>query len=262
MGKVYAEERYQKIMNIARTSNLIDVATLSRLFGVTGATIRSDLRELESRNLVKRTHGGAIFNDINDEDFKAARDPSYISRIQQNTVFKQAIGDAVAELINEDDIIMLDDGSTTLQVAKKLPTSKKITVITNGLNICLELSKHNNINVIATGGILNKSDLSYNGRFAEEITRKLNANKAILGASGITIKNGITSPDEMKAGLKKAMIENSTELIIVADHTKLTRISLIPICTLEKVSTLVTDSQAPMEIVEIIRSMGVRVILA
>lgn len=262
MEKIYAEERYRKIMNIARANNTIDVIRLSELFGVTGATIRLDLRELESRNLIKRTHGGAILNDANDADFKTVRDPSYISRIQQNTVFKQAIGNAVAELINEDDIIMLDDGSTTLQVAKKLPTSKKITVITNGLNICLELSKHTNIDVIATGGILNKSDLSYNGRFAEEITCKFNANKAILGASGITIKNGITSPDEMKAGLKKAMIQNSSELIIVADHTKLTRISLIPICTLEKVNTLITDSQAPVEIVEIIRGLGVKVILA
>ena len=107
------------------------------------------------------------------------------------------------------------------RLQKKLPLDKNITVVTNGLNICLELLRKPNVKVIAIGGMLNKIDLSYYGRVAEETTRKFNANKAILGASGITINNGVTTPDEMKAELKKVMMANSPDFIIVANHIKL-----------------------------------------
>lgn len=260
--KIYPEERLLKIMEILKRDNSADVDKLSELFGVTGATIRTDLRELDRRGLITRTHGGAILKDLMDENLKVDRDPAYDSRILQNAAFKEAIGIAVAGLINNGDCIMLDDGSTTLQVAKKLPPDKNVTVVTNGLNICLELADHSNVNVIATGGMLNKADLSYHGRVAEEVALKFNANKAILGASGISVKNGITAPDEMKAELKKVMIRNSAELVIVADHSKLLRVSPITVCSLDQVSTLVTDSQAPEDVIHMIRSHGVKVIIA
>ena len=261
-SKIYPEERFVKIMEIIKRSNSIEVEKLAQLFDVTGATIRADLRELERRNLITRTHGGAIFKNALNENSKTDKDPSYHNRILQNVSFKEAIGVAVAELIKDGDNIMLDDGSTTLQVAKKLPMDKSITVVTNGLNICLELSSRPNIEVIATGGMLNKVDLSFHGRVTEDVTRKFNSSKAILGASGISIKNGITAPDEMKAELKKVMIQNSNELIIVADHTKLSRVSLVPVCGLDKVSTLVTDSEAPEDLIDEFRRNGLKIIIA
>lgn len=260
--KIYPEERLVKIIEILKRDSSVDVEKLSHFFGVTGATIRSDLRELESRNLITRTHGGAILKDVIEENLKINRDPSYDSRILQNAALKEVIGAAAADLIDDGDSIMLDDGSTTLQVARKLPADKDITVVTNGLNICLELSGHTNVKVIATGGMLNKVDLSYHGRVAEETAQKFNAKKAILGASGITINNGVTAPDEMKAELKKVMIRNSSELIIVADHTKLSRVSFVPVCALEKVSTLVTDFQAPEDLIDRFRSQGINIIIA
>jgi DeoR family transcriptional regulator, fructose operon transcriptional repressor len=261
--KTYPEERLSKILKILENEDVADVDQLSALFGVSGATIRSDLRELDDRGLVIRTHGGVMLRDPANQNLKIDSDPAYTVRKLQNSDAKEAIGKAVAELIDDGDCIMLDDGSTTLCVAKTLPLMKKdITVITNGLNICLELSLHKNINVIATGGTLNKSDLSYQGKIAQEVASKYNANKAVLGASGISAENGFMTTDESKAELKKAMIESSRELIVVADHTKLSRISPITVCNLKKVNVLVTDAQADKDTVNMMRECGIKVIIA
>ena len=165
-------------------------------------------------------------------------------------------------MVQENEIVMLDDGSTTLHVARNIPKERNLTIITNGVNICLELSNHPNIKIISTSGIYRKNDLSFNGKLAEETASKFHADKAILGASGVSLEYGVTGPDEAKIGLKKVMIENSSELIIVADHSKIERISLLPVCTLDKISILVTDNQAPKKFVKQINNAGVDVILA
>ena len=228
---------------------------------MTGATIRSDLRELELKNLIKRTHGGAtlIQNTIQDTSWF---DPSYNKRIEINRDLKVKIGRTVSKLIEDEDTIMIDDGSTTLEVVKHLPDEKKITIITNGLNICLELRKRPDINILSVGGFFNKTDLSFNGKIAEQTTKKLHATKAILGATGISVSHGITTPEEEKAELKKIMIENSTEVIIVADHTKLEKVSLLTVCEISKITTLVTDDSADKNIVERFKDMGINVILS
>lgn len=259
--KIYPQERLLKIMEYLKRKGSMEVEQLSKLFDLSSATIRSDLRELENKGLIIRTHGGAILKDNMNELMQDDSDPVYNSRILQNVASKEAIGKTVAKLINDGDSIMLDDGSTTLQVAKNLPLKKEITVITNGFNICVELSDHPDVSVIATGGTMNKADLSYHGRVAEEVTMKFNASKAILGASGISIKNGITAPNEMKAELKKVMIKNSAELIIVADHSKMSRISPVTVCSLDKISTLVTDRQAPEDLLNMLKDNGVNVIV-
>jgi DeoR/GlpR family transcriptional regulator of sugar metabolism len=261
-NKIFPEGRLIEIIKKLKRDSTVNVEDLSRFFSVTGATIRSDLRELEKRKLITKTHGGAILKNVIEENLRTDRDPSYNNRIMQNIDLKEEIGTVVASMIKAGDSILLDDGSTTLQVAKKLPLDKNITVVTNGLNICLELLRKPNVKVIAIGGMLNKIDLSYYGRVAEETTRKFNANKAILGASGITINNGVTTPDEMKAELKKVMISNSSELIIVADHTKLSRVSLVPVCDINKVDILVVDSRTSKDLINKFKNYGVDIIVA
>lgn len=259
---LYPELRLQRIIEIIKKEKTVKVDDLAALFAITGATVRSDLRRLEIDNILIRTHGGAILREHSEEHVVSDRDLSYNKRLLQNLACKEAIGEAAASLINDGDSIMLDDGSTTFQVAKKLGLDKQITVITNGLNICFELSKNPSVQVIATGGMLNKPDLSYHGRAAEEFTSRYTASKAILGASGVSIQRGVTAPSEMKAELKKVMIGSSTELIIVADHTKIQKGSLMPVCNLSRVSILVTDDQAPEEALELFRKSGVVVIIA
>jgi DeoR/GlpR family transcriptional regulator of sugar metabolism len=113
-----------------------------------------------------------------------------------------------------------------------------------------------------TGGNLNKDDLSFYGRVAEEVATRFYTNKAILGASGISLEYGITAPSEEKAELKKTMLEHCHELIIVADHSKIDRITLFSVCDLERVGTLVTDSNAPESFQRSIRERGINLIVA
>lgn len=260
--KIYPEERLIKIMELLKKQSKVEVDKLTEYFQVTGSTIRADLRELENRNLILRTHGGAMLKEVLDEGLKTDRDPAYEKRLLQHHVLKEAIGKATAGLIKDGESIMLDDGSTTLQVARHLPPDKRINIVTNGLNICLELASHPNIHVIATGGTLKKEDLSYHGRVAEEVVTRFHTDKSILGASGIAIKEGMTTPSEQKAELKKVMIRHSQQVIVIADHTKLMRVSFVPVCQLDKIHILVTDSQAPADVVRMFRKRGVEIIIA
>ena len=260
-SRKFAEQRLKEINSYLQKHKSAEVEELVRIFNVSGTTIRADLRELESQNYITRTHGGAIVND-NRVIKNSLVDPGYLSRIKQNHEMKIKIGIAVAGMISDNESVILDDGSTTLQVAKSIHEDQKITVITNGVNICLELAKLNNVEVISTGGIFRKNDLSYNGKVAEETVSKFYANKAILGAMGVSLEYGITAPEEAKAELKKIMIENSSELIIVADHTKIERVSLRPVCSINRITTLVTDNQISESIVEKYKNAGVNIIVA
>lgn len=262
MKKLYPEERLLKIMELLKARSKVEVETLTDYFQVTGSTIRADLRELEDRHLIVRTHGGAMLKEVVDEGLKPDHDPAYARRLRQHHLLKAAIGKATASLLADGESMMLDDGSTTLQVAKHFPPEKRFKVVTNGLNICLELANHPNVHVVATGGTLKKEDLSYHGRVAEDVAARFNTDKSILGASGIAIPEGVTAPNEEKAELKKIMISHSRDLILVADHTKLMRVSFVPVCRLESIHTLVTDSRAPAEVVARFRDYGVEVVIA
>jgi DeoR family fructose operon transcriptional repressor len=257
----FAEQRLKEVYDYIRERKSVDVEELVLTFGVSGATIRSDLRELEKREHITRTHGGAIVREngvIRDSNI----DPEYKSRMKQNTGSKESIGNAVAKLIRDGESIMMDDGTTTLQVASCLPKDKRITIITNDINICFKTADMDNVEVISTGGIFRHRDLSYNGKIAEETAKKFFANKAIIGASGVSPEKGITSSEELKAELKKVMIENCAELIVVADSAKLGRVSLLPVCAMKQVHTLVTDADAQKALVEEFKKQGVRVIIA
>jgi DeoR family fructose operon transcriptional repressor len=260
--KLYPEERLMRIMKIIREENAVTVGALTDLFDVSGATVRADLRELERRRLITRTHGGAVLREILDEQLLVDRDPTYENRLEKNRALKEAIGRAAAGLLVEGDSVMLDDGSTTIHVARHIPDGLSVNVLTNGLNICIELMNHPRVEVIATGGTLKRSDVSYYGRLAEEVAGRFQTSRAILGASGISPVHGVTAPSEEKAALKRVMIEHSGELVLVADHTKLNRVTLLHVCPLREVDVLVTDSDAPADVVDQIRGAGVRVILA
>lgn len=262
MKKLYPEERLARIMEIINEKKKVEVEELVDTFNVTGATIRGDLRELQRRNLVTRTHGGALLTDESIDRINVKDDPIYRERIQNNLDYKSAIGRKAAELVNDDDSIIVDDGSTTLQVIKSLDPEKRVTVLTNGLDICYELLRHPKAIIYSTGGKVNKEDFSYYGNVALEVTSRFNASKAILGTSGISVARGVATPSEEKSALKRAMISNSDEVIIVADHTKINRTSFIDVCPIEEIDVLVTDDRAPADFVAELQALGIRVIQA
>ncbi len=259
---LYPAERRRLILELIRGTRRVDVDELVERFGVSGATIRSDLRELEKHNFVIRTHGGALLQEATAATSDGEVDPAYTERISKNTKAKIAIGRLAATLIDENDSVMIDDGSTTLQVVRALAPDTRITVLTNGLDISHELVKYRQVSVFSTGGQLNKEDLSFHGKVAEQVTARFHGSKAILGASGVSVERGITTPSEEKAELKKVMMKNSSRIIIVTDCSKINRNSFMEVCPLKEIDVLVTDDQTPEDIVAQIRAHGIEVLVA
>lgn len=260
--KLFPEERLQRIMELMRESGRVEVDELEERFTVSGATIRADLRELEKRKLVQRTHGGALLHEVSPETARPEPDPDYQERVSTNTRSKVAIGRLVAALIRDDESIMLDDGSTTLQVVQAMKKDQRGTLLTNGLNICYELVRYPAITVFATGGRLNKEDMSFQGRAAQDVASRFHASKAILGASGVSLERGVTTPSEEKAELKKAMMEASSQVIIVADSSKIGHASFVEVCPVKDIDVLVTDDRVQAEVAERLRARGIDVMIA
>ena len=257
--KLSVEERMQKIVSIVAKKGKVRVLELAELFDVTEVTIRSALGELESRGFLKRTHGGAIlplemFNSVN-----VPVDSTYMERLKRNADEKKRIGEATARLIDNGDTILMDDGTTTLYVAKNL-SNKSLSLVTHGLNIYMELLNTSGVEVISTGGYLKKDSLSLVGKIAEEVISKFTAGKAILGASSISLIHGLTTPDLLKAELKKKMVEAAKQLIVVADHTKIEKVSLVKVVSVEEINILVTGRETPQYIAQKYREKGIEVI--
>lgn len=256
--KLYLEERLNKIMEVLSQQKKVEVEELTERFNVTGTTIRSDLRELQKRNLVRRTHGGAILKELGVQAFT---DPMYADRIERNLEQKISIGKVAAAMVGDDDFVLIDDGSTTLQVVRAMDPETKATFLTNGLDICYELVKETSATVYSSGGKVDKNDFSFYGLVALDVTSKFNGTKAILGVSALSLTRGITSPSEEKAELKRAMIKHADQVILVADHTKIDSSSFIEVAPLDAIDILITDNEVSSDFITQIEDLGIEVII-
>lgn len=262
MKRMYPEERQAQILEIVRVQRKVGVDELAERFDVTGATIRADLRELHNKRLLRRTHGGALIDEQSPPETPFHNDPVYRERMAKHRDEKIAIGSATAALLRDGDNVIIDDGSTNLHVVRSLRHDLRATILSNGVDICYELVQFPNVVVYSTGGKLNKDDFSYYGSVASSVVDGFTASMAILGVSGVSIDQGLSTPSEEKAQLKKIMIERSERVVIVADSTKIRRSSFIQICELDVVDTLVTDEKAPQDFIDDLQAMGIEVVVA
>lgn len=236
---ISADHRQTKIVELLRETNFVDLRTLTERLDVSVATVRRDLGDLEEAGLLRRTHGGAV--SIN----QVAQDPSHAARAVSNQTEKAAIAAAAAGMIADGDAVLLDAGTTSLEVAKKLSTRNGLTLISNGLDIILELTRAEMPRLYAVGGEFTETNRSFRGPLAEQFIRQFIVDKLILNASSIDLDRGLictTSP--ANASIQRAMIEVSSRIIVVADHSKLTKSSLSVIARIEDVGVVVTDSGA------------------
>jgi DeoR/GlpR family transcriptional regulator of sugar metabolism len=230
-----AIERRRKIISLLEESNSVLVPELSKVFNVTEETIRRDLEKLEKEGLLKRTHGGAVINDSINLDL-----PLKVREVT-NIEGKRAIGIKVAEYINDGDTIMLDSSTTALQVAQRIKDKRKITVITNSINVVMELSTAKDCKVISTGGILRQSSMSFIGHVVEESIKNYNVDIAVVACKGVDMAKGITESNEMEVEIKKSMVEAAEKVFLLADYTKFNKISFLKMLKLDNVDTVFTD---------------------
>jgi DeoR family fructose operon transcriptional repressor len=235
---VFAEERKQQILAALKRAPAIRAAELGLALGTSLASIRRDLADLERSGLLKRTHGGAISNDL------VALEPSLAEKEDQYQAEKAAIGVTAASLVQPGDTIFLDAGSTTRQIARELRRHRNLTVVTNALSVATELAA-SDLEIILTGGQLRRGVLSQVGPIAEQAIAGLHVDKLFLAANGVDLAKGITTPNLIEARTKRTMVDSAREVILVADHSKFGRVTLGRVCGLERLDAIVTDEGLP-----------------
>lgn len=249
-------ERKLQIVEYVKQKRLASVSALAERFQVHEATIRRDLAEIEQEGHLRRTHGGVIV------DSGANAEPSFSERANEQLEQKERIGKAAAELIEDGDHIILDSGTTTLHIAKQLVHRSNITVVTNDMNIAAELREAKGITVIVTGGVLYHTSYMLNGMFTDYILETLHVQKAFIGTPAIHAIYGLTHPEAQLVPAKQRMIRAAQEIIVIADDTKIGKVSLHTVAPPSSLHTFITGTEASDVQIRQLQESGIHVITA
>jgi DeoR family fructose operon transcriptional repressor len=252
---MFAEERKHRILQVLEQGDAVRVSDLSRVLRVSEASVRRDLRDLAEAGLLKRTHGGAVGPQT------VAFEPSLTQKEDQYRVEKAAIARVAAEMVRDGEVLMLDAGSTTLAIARLLKSRRKLTVVTNSMSVASELAG-SRIEVLVAGGSLRGQTRALVGPVAEAALAGLHADRLFLGANGVDVHKGVTTPNLIEAQTKRAMVESAGEVVVVADHSKLGRVAFGRVCELNRVHALITDDGAALSFAQGLEQQGVKVYLA
>ena|SRR5437867_806930 len=251
-----SEQRRQEIVQLVQQLGRVEVTDLSRQFKTSEATIRSDLKKLHVQGVVQRTHGGAVKPEL------VNIDRSLHQKLKLHAEEKERIGKAAAALINDGESIILDSGTTTQQIAKYIRARKDLRVITNGVNVAMELLGAPGIQLILLGGVVRQNSFSIVGHFAEDMLEQFSADKLFIGADACDPDSGLTTPNLEESQVNQAMVRIVREKILVADSSKFGKRSLARIMSLSELDKVISDSALPGEIQTELRHHGVEVILA
>ncbi|MBV1776826.1 DeoR family transcriptional regulator [Burkholderiaceae bacterium DAT-1] len=248
-------QRREIILNHLIEHGSVEVSDLVARFNVSAVTIRNDLAALEEKGLITRAYGGAYFNRA------AMVEQSVAQRDAINHPVKARIGAEAARLVGENETIIIDAGSTTLQLAKHLKNKSGVTVMTNGLNVAAELADAEGVEVMITGGNLRKKSMSFQGPQAEASFDHYRFNKLFLGVDGLDINYGITTHNADEAMLNRRMAEVSGEIIAITDSSKVGKICLHKIVGLDRISMLITDDGLDPQLLKAMNDMGLKVVM-
>ena len=251
-----AHQRREKILELLHEDGSAKVVSLSKIFKVTEVTIRQDLEKLEKEGLVIREHGGVSLQNLSD----SVRNLSPIH--PENMDKKEAIARKAVELISPGDTIILDSGSTTTEIARKIKGIKDLTVITNAINIAILLGAEPGIELIVTGGEFKPPTLSLTGQKAADFFNGLNAGKLFLSTAGISLKAGLTYTGISDLVMKKAMIDAAEMTYLVADSTKIGKPAFASLGALSLIDYIITDSGINEKDKNLFREHGIELIIA
>lgn len=245
--------RRKLITDLIRNDGSVQVNSLSDRFGVSLQTIRKDLQYLEHKGVAARAYGGAIAAEIVSISSEASVD-------QKNTLnveIKAQLGKFAASLVKPGDSLVLDSGTTTLQIARHLPSDEEISVLTNDFNILSILAQKESLHVISLGGELRRKNKAFYGSQTLTSLEELLPEKLFLGVDGFDIERGITTHYEPEAQLNRKMVEVAREVIAVCDSSKFSRVCLHRIAGISELDRLITDKNAPREVLDACERSGV-----
>jgi DeoR family transcriptional regulator of aga operon len=233
----------------------VRVADLSKLFKVSEVTVRGDLDALSQRGVLVRDHGGAIAN------VPVGLGTAFDQRAQLNMEEKRAIGRAAAQLVRPGETIIVDAGTTTVEMTRNLSGISPLTVVTNALNVALQVGALPDVHVILVGGSLSPETVSTVGAYAERDFNDLIAHKVFLGTHGMDMEAGLTDLSLEIAKTKRAMIRAAREVVLLADASKWGRMGFAKVVPISAIHVLVTDSGLSAEARTSIEEMGIQLVL-
>ncbi len=246
--------RQAQIRRLVDEQGQITVAELNRLLKVSEATVRRDLEELANQGWIRRTHGGAVKVE------RARREPPIVQRLSANQEAKQRIGRLAASLVQPGETIFLGSGSTVQCMVPHLRAIPELTVITNSLPVINELAGNDHTELIVIGGMFRQSELSMVGHIAEQAIREFRADRVFMGIRGIDVQHGLTSDYLPEAMTDRAILAIAPQRIIVADHSKFSRVSTVFLAPVTAIDVLVTDTITDPSFVDALRQLNIQVL--
>jgi DeoR/GlpR family transcriptional regulator of sugar metabolism len=248
------QTRRKQIAELIEKKGTLSNTEIMERFDISIETVRRDLAYLEGKGALKRVYGGAIKNEVNSVE------PNYTNRESLNDSEKIAIAMEAEKLINPNDTVFFDIGTTVLHLANRVDASKNVLAFTNSLRTAMALSDKAK-SVVLTGGQLRYGEFCVSGSIAEENMLRFNVNKVVIGVGGIT-EDGITDFIVEEASLRQKMIKNAETVIAIADFSKFGVRAVCNVCDIDDVDILITDEKAPEDLIKHAQKKGVKVIIA
>ncbi|MBP8047811.1 MAG: DeoR/GlpR transcriptional regulator [Anaerolineales bacterium] len=249
-------ERQKQILSLLTRQGRLSVTEIVEQFSISEATARRDLESLASQGKAQRVHGGVIAVE------QAPPELPILQREGEQADEKSMIGQAAAELVNDGETVFLGSGTTVLETAKNLRDRKKLTVITNSLPVLNALAGIKEITVVSLGGQLRESELSFIGHITEQALAEVRVDKVIMGARGLSLEHGLTNDYLQETLTDRAILKIGHEVILVADHSKVNRVSTALLAPLSSMNTFVTDSKADKKFIQALKKQNIKVVIA
>jgi DeoR family myo-inositol catabolism operon transcriptional repressor len=227
-------KRLDKIQNYINERGTVSLDELVKKFNVSKNTIRRDVQEITEEGEFKKVYGGVAVD-------KSNVTVPFRDRQIHNFKEKKQIGKAAAEFVENGDIIFIDSGTTTVEMVDFL-TNKDLTIVTNNVDFIVKALPYENLKIISTGGMLERSTNSFTSADNDEIINSYNIMKAFLASTGLSIKNGVTNSLPLESGLKHSVVKQSAETFLLVDHSKFDKAALTTYCNLDEINYIVTDS--------------------
>jgi DeoR family transcriptional regulator of aga operon len=256
---IHLQERQQTILQTLQSSGSVSIEALCVQLQASVATVRRDLKQLEDRRLLRRSRGGAVpMGPLFYEPFR--HDSSFQDKVGSFADEKRRIAAAAARMVSAGDTIALSGGTTTTEVMRTFIAMQGITVITNTVNVAMELSASTNIDVIVTGGMLRGNWFTLVGPIANMAAQMVYADIMFLGVDGVDVSFGLSCVHPQEAEYLRLMAQHAKRRVVVTDHTKLGAQSKWRLCPVKDISTLITDTGATDESIAPFLKLGVEVL--
>lgn len=258
-GDVYAEERQQAIASEVRARGRVAVADLAQRFDVTGETVRRDLGVLARQGILQRVHGGAVRPDV----IVVADEPGLEERSQARLAEKSAIGIAAQRFVPPPGgSVIFDAGTTTLQAALALPADRDLSVVTNALPLAAHLSTLSRCDVTLVGGRIRGKTLAAVGAAAVAAFGQFRASVVFVGANGLSLEHGLSTPDREEAAVKSAMIAAANRVVVLVDSSKFNREELVQFGDISDIDAVVTDAGIDAPLAADLKALDIEVVIA